>query len=83
MDLLETELSKPLRRLDNELDYLPTQYLCEYIKHLGYDGVEYGSSLHENGINLVIFDETKLECITTKVHEISKINIESDVLEPS
>ncbi|WP_430968318.1 RES family NAD+ phosphorylase [Spongiimicrobium sp. 2-473A-2-J] len=83
IDLLEAELSKPLRRLDNELDYLPTQYLCEYIKHLGYDGVEYGSSLHEDGINLVIFDETKLKCTSTKVHEISKINIESDVLEPS
>lgn len=81
IDLLENELSKPLRRLDNELDYLPTQYLCEFIKHLGYDGVEYGSSLHENGINLVVFDESKLECIATKVHEISKINIESDIIE--
>ena len=77
IDLLENELSKPLRRQDNELDYLPTQYLCEYIKHLGYDGVEYGSSLHEDGINLVFFDDTKLDCISTKVYEVSKIDIQS------
>ncbi len=29
---LEQELSKPRRRSDNELDYLPTQYLSEFIK---------------------------------------------------
>lgn len=77
IDILEYELSTPLRRQDNELDYLPTQYLCEYIKHLGYDGVEYGSSLHEGGINLVIFNDNKLECTRTKVYEISKIDIQS------
>jgi len=77
IDLLENELSKPLRRQDNELDYLPTQYLCEYIKHLGYDGVEYGSSLDEKGVNLVFFDDTKLDCVRTKVYEVSKIEIES------
>ncbi len=77
IDLLENELSKPLRRQDNELDYLPTQYLCEYIKHLGYGGVEYGSSLHEGGINIVFFDDTKLDCVGVKVYEVSKIDIES------
>lgn len=76
IDLLERELSKPLRRHDNDLDYLPTQYLCEYIKGLGYDGVEFSSSLHEGGINVVIFDEEKLECFNVKSYEVTKINIE-------
>ncbi len=80
LDTLENDLAKPLRRQDNELDYLPTQYLCEYIKSLGYDGVEYGSSLHEGGINLVIFNDEKLECISVDVHEISKIEIQSELL---
>lgn len=78
IDLLEEELARPLRRQDNELDYLPTQYLCEYIKSLGYHGVEYGSAMHEGGINLVIFDDDKYECVKTKVFEISKIDIESN-----
>lgn len=77
IDLLEEELSKPLRRYDDELDYLPTQYLCEYIKHLGYDGVEFGSAMHEEGINLVIFNDEKLEIVRTRVFEVSKIEINS------
>ncbi|MGM5470478.1 RES domain-containing protein [Flavobacteriaceae bacterium LMO-SS05] len=81
IDLLEKELSKPLRRHDNELDYLSTQYLCEYIKHLGYDGVEFGSSLHEKGINIVFFDDVKLECISVKIYEVTKIEIESREVE--
>jgi hypothetical protein len=40
---LEKELSKPIRRQDSELDYLPTQYLCEFIKSIGFDGVEFRS----------------------------------------
>jgi hypothetical protein len=77
IDLLEKELSKPLRRQDNELDYLSTQYLCEYIKHLGYDGVEFGSSLHEGGINIVFFNDDKLECARVKTYEVTNIQIES------
>ncbi|MEM7085222.1 MAG: RES family NAD+ phosphorylase [Bacteroidota bacterium] len=81
IDVLENELATPLRRQDDELDYLPTQYLCEYIKHLGYDGVEFGSSLHENGINLVIFNDSKISCIESKVYEVSSIAIEHHSLD--
>ncbi len=80
LDRFETDLAKPLRRQDNELDYLPTQYLCEYIKSLGYDGVEYGSSLHDGGINLVVFNDEKLTCKSVEVHEVSKIEILSKPL---
>lgn len=80
LDVLEHDLAKPLRRQDNELDYLPTQYLCEYIKSLGYDGVEYGSSLDEDGINLVVFNDNVLTCNSVEVHEISKIEIQSNSL---
>ena len=80
LDRFENDLAKPLRRQDNELDYLPTQYLCEYFKSLGYDGVEYGSSLHEGGINLVVFNDEKLTCKSVEVHEVSKIEILSEAL---
>ncbi len=70
---LEQELSKPNRRNDLELDYLPTQYLSEFIKSIGYDGVEYQSSLYINGYNLAIFNSDKLECINVELHEISEI----------
>lgn len=60
---LRAELSKPLRRFDDDLDYIPTQYLCEFVKYLGYDGIEYKSSLNKNGSNLVVFCPEKFEAM--------------------
>ncbi|PKD43696.1 RES family NAD+ phosphorylase [Rhodohalobacter barkolensis] len=78
---LEHELSRPLRTHDNKmLDYLPTQYLCEYVKSLGYDAIEYGSSLHDGGINLAVFDDSKLEITDIKVHEIISIQLDSKIV---
>ncbi|MDR9399740.1 MAG: RES family NAD+ phosphorylase [Salibacter sp.] len=76
---LEQELSKPLRRHDDEmLDYLPTQYLCEYVKSLGYDAIEYGSSLHDGGINLAVFDDSKLEITDVNVYEVTSVKLDTD-----
>jgi hypothetical protein len=80
---LESELSKPKRRSDTELDYLPTQYLSEFIKSIGFSGVEYQSSLFSNGYNLAIFTPEKFECINTKVYEIEKLNLEYEELNNS
>lgn len=75
---LEQELSKPLRRHDDEqLDYLPTQYLCEYVKSLGFDAIEYGSSLHEGGVNLAIFDDSKLDIVKVEVFEITSVRLDT------
>jgi hypothetical protein len=76
---LEKELSKPLRRHDDEmLDYLPTQYLCEYVKSLGYDAIEYGSSLHDGGINLAVFDDSIMEITDVNVYEVTSIKLDTD-----
>jgi hypothetical protein len=72
---LEQELSKPVRRFDKELDYLPSQYLCEYVKSLGYDAIEYGSSLRIGGINIAVFNDLKLEVKSVDVYEISDVNL--------
>ncbi|MGE5614956.1 MAG: RES family NAD+ phosphorylase [Bacillota bacterium] len=42
---ISNEIAKPLRRHDSTLDYLPTQYVSDYIKHLNYDGIEYISTM--------------------------------------
>ncbi|WP_198555202.1 RES family NAD+ phosphorylase [Siphonobacter sp. SORGH_AS_0500] len=60
---LSEELSKPVRKQDVHLDYLPTQYLCEFIKSsLGFDAIEYKSSMNSIGYNLAIFNDSKLAC---------------------
>lgn len=56
------ELSRPISEQDTLTDYIPTQYLCEFAKSLGLDGVLYSSSLHSKGRNLVLFDPSAATC---------------------
>jgi len=68
-------LSLPIRKRDQILDYIPTQYISEFIKSLGFDGVEYQSSLNSEGYNIAIFKPEKLECFKTNVYEIKDIKL--------
>jgi len=68
---LEEELSKPVQKQDVNLDYLPTQYLCEFIKSLGFDAVEYRSAMAEGGYNLAVFNDKKLTCSSVRHYEVT------------
>ena len=74
--VLGTELSKTISPRESDIEYLPTQYLSEYIKGLGYDGIIYGSSMvkNEDEFNAVIFNDDKLKCVSTNLHEIYEIS---------
>ncbi len=76
IDKLEQELSKPRRRSDSELDYLPTQYLSELIKSMGFDGIEFKSSLYQNGVNLAIFSPHKFKGLEVRVYDIENIKLD-------
>lgn len=52
-------LSKPVLPYKKELEYLPTQYLCELVKDCNFNGIVFKSSL-EKGDNYVIFDDSFL-----------------------
>jgi hypothetical protein len=80
IDKLEQELSKPRRRNDSELDYLPTQYLSELIKSMGFDGIEFKSSLNQNGVNLAIFNPFKFKCLEVSVYDVENIKLDYTVL---
>jgi|LSQX01.2.fsa_nt_gb hypothetical protein len=67
------ELAKPLRRSDSPLEYLPTQYIAEFIKSQNYDGVEYASTLRKGGFNLAAFDEKLFDCVDVQTVEVSEI----------
>lgn len=73
--------SKPVTSDDSILDYIPTQYIAEYAKKLGYDGITFESSLtpelsgaggHErwgwDRYNVVVFNYEK--CIPIKSNEV-------------
>ncbi len=67
------EIAKPLRRSDSPLEYIPTQYITEFIKSMGYSGVAYESTMGTGGYNVAVFDETLFECIAVHDVEIMKI----------
>lgn len=53
-DFIE-EVSKHVDDRDSQVEYVPTQALCEHIRAEGFDGVRFNSSLHEGGINYTLF----------------------------
>ena len=64
------EISKPLRRHDSPLDYLPTQYISDYIKSAGFAGIEYKSTMCKEGLNFAFFDENLFECVNVESYDI-------------
>lgn len=67
------EISRPLRKHDSSLDYLPTQYICDYIKSIGYAGIKYKSTMCSNGMNFAIFDKDLLDCVDVSDYDIDSL----------
>lgn len=67
------EISRPLRKHDSSLDYLPTQYISDYIKSLGYSGIKYKSTMHNEGMNFAIFNEDLLKCVEVLDYDINSL----------
>ena len=79
LELLGNELSKPIVPREANLEYLPSQYLSEILKHIGFHGILYKSSVAE-GFNIVLFDDNKVKAIETKQYKITKIITKSILL---
>jgi hypothetical protein len=71
---LADEIAKPLRRNDSTLEYLPTQFIAEFIKSRNYDAVAYDSTLRQGGYNLAVFNEELFECTEVQTIEVSEIS---------
>jgi hypothetical protein len=70
------DLSKPIRRYDSHLEYLPTQFICEFIRYItGADRIVFDSSLHEGGVNYVIFENEKFECVEVNKFHVTTVSI--------
>jgi len=70
-------LSKPVVPDTAEMEYLPTQYLCESIKKASYDGVMFKSSVG-NGVNYALFGDSKLKPISVSSHKIKRLDYTSE-----
>ena len=75
---ISQEISKPVRRHDSPFEYLPTQYISEFIKSQGYDGVAYESTIKKGSYNFALFDESLVECTKVNTVEIQSIEYKTD-----
>lgn len=55
--------------------YLPTQYLAEEIKNMGFDGLRFRSSLNKGGINIVLFDPDICTAISSDLVDVKEIEL--------
>lgn len=75
LERLGDELTRPVLPQRAAIDYIPSQYLCEFIKQAGFDGVLYRSSVSE-GINLALFDPGKALGGTVSLYNVTKVSVE-------
>lgn len=76
--------SKPVTEDDDTLDYIPTQYIAEFVKRIGYDGIVFKSSLYndENSVNVVIFNFDKCEAVGSVVYDVTRNDYTCEMEDP-
>ncbi len=73
---ISQDLSKPMRRYDSEIEYIPTQFICEFINvFTGANGIRLNSSLHIDGKNIVIFNQEFMECKDVQLKKINDLKL--------
>lgn len=73
---IEKDLAKPVSKRDSDLDYLPTQYISDFAKYLGYDGVRYISTFNNDAYNVALFDSEACNGIEVKTYLIGNLEYE-------
>ncbi len=72
---LGDELTRPVVPRSAAIDYVPSQYLCEFIKKCGYDGVIYKSSVGK-GINMALFDQSRATPGQVSVVTVTRVHVD-------
>lgn len=75
LERLGEELTRPVQPSGAAIDYIPSQYLCEFIKKKGFDGVIYRSSVSD-GINLALFDQTQATRGSVNLYSVTKVSVQ-------
>jgi hypothetical protein len=75
LERLGDELTRPVVPQSAAVDYTPSQYLCEFIKKCGYNGVVYRSSVSD-GMNLALFDPALAVSGTVTQYRIARVSVD-------
>lgn len=74
LERLGNELTRPVRPQAAAVEYVPSQYLCEFIKRSGWDGVLYSSSVSD-GVNLAVFNPDKAIPVGVALWRVNKVAV--------
>lgn len=81
---ISEEFSKP--NFCDAIEYAPTQFLCEYIKKLGFDGIMFKSAVSKKGTNVLLFDVNEksrvYDVIGSKVYAVDAIDVDISQIMP-
>jgi hypothetical protein len=75
LEKLGHELTRPVLQSAAAFDYIPSQYLCEFVKSKGWDGVMYRSSVG-NGVNIALFDVNRGRAISTSMSKVTGVKFD-------
>lgn len=75
LEHLGDELTRPVLPSSAAVDYVPSQYLCEFIKNCGYHGVMYSSSV-SSGLNVALFCQDKAEVQSVSQCRVDRVTVE-------
>ena len=75
LERLGEELKTPVLPTEAAIAYIPSQYLCEFIKRCEYEGVVYGSSV-SSGINLALFYPEKALAGEVSEYDVTNVTFE-------
>ncbi len=74
LERLGDELTRPVLPDGAAIDYIPSQYLCEFIKKCGFDGVVYRSSVSD-GMNLALFEPKQATGKEVRLFVVEKVSV--------
>lgn len=77
LERLGEELTRPVQPRGAPYEYVPTQYLCEFIKTCGFDGVLYRSSVSsDSGVNVAIFKPERATALRVQEVAVERVSVQ-------
>lgn len=77
LEMLGEELTRPVLPQAAAVDYTPSQYLCEFVKNCGFDGVRYRSSVGD-GVNVALFEPARGTATTVRMHRVTRVAVDTE-----
>lgn len=74
LEILGKELATPIVPDGAAINYIPSQFLCEFIKKCGFDGVAYGSSM-SSGMNVALFLPDAAKGQSVAEYEVASLSL--------